>query len=129
MASADASPPRKKLVWMDDKERMQTPPLSPEARLEAGTLLRLVQEGVSLSPPQGRPMPSVGKRCHEIRVTDQNRIWRLIYRIDSNAIVIAAVFFKTTRATSQQDINTSKSRLVAYDQAVADVERMRRSKQ
>jgi len=42
--------------------------------------------------PQSRPMPSIGKRCHELRVLDQGHNWRIIHRIDGDAIVIADVF-------------------------------------
>jgi phage-related protein len=63
-------------------------------------------------------MPSVGPRCHELRVTDENRIWRVIYRIDRDKIVIADTFSKTTRKTSPEDIKRAKDRLNAYDRAV-----------
>ena len=64
-----------------------------------------LQEGDSLGMPHSRPMPSIGPRCHEIRVRDENRIWRVVYRLDPDAILIAGVFSKTTRATSKHDID------------------------
>jgi hypothetical protein len=57
-------------MWLHGEVR--TPPLSGAARIEAGVLLRRLQRGVSLSLPQSRPMPSIGKRCHELRITDEN---------------------------------------------------------
>ena len=68
--------------------------------------------------PHSRPMPSIGPRCHEIRVRDQNRIWRVVYRLDPDAIVIASVFSKTSRATTKYDIDTCKERLSAYAEAL-----------
>ena len=85
--------------------------------MEAGALLRHVQEGESLGMPHSRPMPSIGPRCHEIRVRDDNRIWRIVYRIDPDAILIAGVFAKTTRATSRHDIESCQGRLSVYDEA------------
>jgi phage-related protein len=41
--------------------------------------------------PHSRPMPVVGVRCHELRVRDAEANWRIVYRADSDAIVILAV--------------------------------------
>lgn len=67
----------KPIVWL--KNEVKTPPFSREARIEAGLLLRQLQKGKNISLPQSRPMPSIGKRCHELRITDDNKIWRIIY--------------------------------------------------
>ncbi len=90
--------------------------------MEAGSLLRRIQEGESIGMPHSRPMPSIGRRCHELRITDENRIWRIVYRIDSDAIVMAAVFSKTTRETPKQIIDDCKRRLKAYDEAARQAE-------
>jgi phage-related protein len=65
-------------------------------------------------------MPSIGAGCHELRVRDANRDWRIVYRIDDDAILIAEVFSKTTRATPKSVIDTCKDRFRAYDQAVRE---------
>ena len=54
-------------------------------------LLRRLQRGESLGLPHPRPMPSIGPRCHELRVTDQGVAWRIIYRVDPDAIIILEV--------------------------------------
>lgn len=105
---------RKPLDWLSGE--IKTPPFSPAARLEAGILLRRVQEGESLGMPHSRPMPSIGPRCHELRIRDRNRIWRVVYRIDPTRIVIAAVFPKTTRETPRHEIDNCKQRLHVYDE-------------
>lgn len=102
----------KPLRWLHGE--VKTPPMSVAARREMGMLLRDVQEGDMLSLPQSRPMPSIGKRCHELRVTDENKIWRLIHRIDPDAIVILDVFEKKTNQTPLQVINACKRRLKLY---------------
>lgn len=67
--------------------------------------------------PHSRPMPSVGRRCHELRVADANAIWRIVYRIDADAIVIADVFGKKTRTTPQSVIENCQRRFKEYDDA------------
>lgn len=107
------SPDDKPLVWVYGE--VKTPPLSHEARLEMGFLLRLLQQGQSIGLPHSRPMPDIGTRCHELRVRDQNKNWRLIYRIDEDAIVIVEVFNKTTRTTPKLVIDNCQRRLRDYD--------------
>lgn len=99
------------------KGTITTPPMSREARVEAGYLLRMLQHGESIVMPYSRPMPLIGKRCHELRIVDTNKTWRIIYRIDSDAIVVADIFSKKTQQTPQSAMDTSKARFKAYDQA------------
>jgi hypothetical protein len=33
-------------------------------------------------------MPSIGPYCHELRFPDRDQMWRIIYRIDPDAIII-----------------------------------------
>ena len=103
----------KPLVWLHGE--VKTPPFTPAARLEAGLLLRRLQQGETIGMPHSRPMPSIGAHCHELRVRDQNKDWRLMYRVDADAIVIVEVFHKTTRETPQTVIENCKRRLRAYD--------------
>jgi phage-related protein len=53
-------------------------------------------------------MPSIGVRCHELRIPDRDRSWRIVYRVDLDAVVIAEVFSKTTSQTPKQVIDTCK---------------------
>ncbi|MBD2515597.1 type II toxin-antitoxin system RelE/ParE family toxin [Nostoc sp. FACHB-973] len=105
--------PSKPLVWLHGE--VKTPPLTQEARIEAGVLLRQLQEGESLGLPHSRPMPSIGIHCHELRIRDADKNWRIIDRIDDNAILIVEVFNKTTRTTSKKIIEVCKKRLSKYD--------------
>ncbi len=107
-------PQDKEIVWL--KGEVKTPPFSSTARIEAGYLLRLLQKGESLSMPQSRPMPSIGSRCHELRINDEDKTWRIIYRIDSDAIVIVDVFSKKTNKTPQPVIERCQKRLKQYDE-------------
>ena len=67
--------------------------------------------------PHSRPLPSIGPRCHELRINDERATWRIIYRIDSDAIIIVAVFSKKTRATPKAIVDECKKRLKDYDNA------------
>jgi phage-related protein len=102
----------KPLVWLHGEVR--TPPFSRAARIEAGVLLRRLQQGEVLTLPHSRPMPSIAPQCHELRLNDQNVTWRLIYRVDPDAIVILDVFKKTTRQTPQRVIERCRRRLRLY---------------
>ncbi len=84
-------------MWMT--ERITTPPFSRAGRRAVGGLLRRLQRGERLTMPRSRPMPSIGSGCHELRVRDEDADWRVVYAVDSNAIVVVEVFRKTTRRT------------------------------
>jgi len=60
-------------------------------------------------------MPTIGRRCHELRITDNNVIWRIVYRTDVDAIVILEVFEKKTNQTPKSVIDICKNRLRDYD--------------
>ena len=105
------------LVWLEGE--VKTPPLSAQARVEAGYLLRLLQQGQKLRLPHSRPMPSIGPRCHELRIQDRNLTWRVVYRIDPDAVVILDVFEKKTQQTPKRVVQACKARLKVYDELSA----------
>jgi len=107
------SPKDKPLVWMHGE--VKTPPFSKLARLQAGFLLRRLQRGEKIAMPHSRPMPTIGKRCHELRIPDEKVSWRIIYRIDTDAIVITEVFSKKTGKTPKSVFETCRARLREYD--------------
>ncbi len=109
------SPKDKPQVWLHGE--IKTPPFSIEARMEAGFFLRQLQAGEKLGLPHSRPMPVIGRRCHELRIVDEDATWRIVYRTDDDAIVIAEVFAKKTRTTSKGVIDICKRRLKEYDDA------------
>jgi phage-related protein len=108
-------PSDKPLVWLHGE--IKTPPFPQAARIETGYLLRLLQKGQAVGMPHSRPMPVVGPRCHELRVRDAGADWRIVYRLDSDAVVILEVFTKKTRATPKTVIDACTRRLGEYDRA------------
>jgi phage-related protein len=106
----------KPLVWL--RGEIKTPPMSAEARIEAGFLLRQLQSGVLLGLPHLRPMRSIGARCYELRVVDERASWRIVLRIDGDAIVIVDIFRKTTVQTPEHILEMCRLRLKQYDGVV-----------
>lgn len=109
----------KPLVWLQTE--VKTPPFSRAARIEAGTLLRRLQNGEQIEMPISRPMPDVGTRCHELRVDDGDVTFRILYHIAPDAIVILDVFQKKTRTTPKHVLDKARRRLRLYNR-LADEE-------
>ncbi len=101
------------IVWL--RGEVKPPPFSKEARIEAGYLLRLLQRGETLGLPHSRPMPVIGPRCYELRVIDVAATFRIMYRVDPDAIVILEVSSKKARQTPRTIIEACKRRLRDYD--------------
>jgi phage-related protein len=115
--STDPSPARQRrpVAWLHGE--IKTPPFSEEGRREAGELLRLLQEGEKLGMPQAELLPIVGPRCGALRVRDAGHNWRIMYRLDADAILVLDVYAKTTRRIPQEVIDRCQRRLGAYDDA------------
>ncbi|MBW3564378.1 MAG: type II toxin-antitoxin system RelE/ParE family toxin [Acidobacteria bacterium] len=110
----------KPLVWLHGE--VKSPPFSKQARLEAGFLLRRLQRGEVLGMPESRPMPGIGRGCHELRLNDQRRAWRLVYAVEADAIVILEVFEKKTQKMPKHAIDSCKDRLARFRRAIRDGE-------
>jgi phage-related protein len=109
------SPGDRPLVWLHGE--VKSPPFSEAGRREAGFLLRMLQRGENVGMPRSRPMPDIGPRCRELRVNDGDHTWRIICRVDGDAIILVDVFSKKTRTTPKSVIDTCKDRLKRYDAA------------
>jgi len=107
---------RKPLIWLHGE--IKTPPFSAAGRQEAGMLLRLLQEGESLVMPHAEPLPIVGSRCGALRVRDENLNWRIMYRIDPDAILILEVYPKKTQKIPDEVIHRCQRRIAQYDAAI-----------
>lgn len=115
MKKAEAGKP---IVWL--RGEVKTPPFSQEARIEAGYLLRLLQRGETLGLPHSRPMPSIGSRCHELRINDAAATFRIVCRVDPDAVVILEVFSKKTARTPRPVLDACKRRLREYDRLIGE---------
>lgn len=101
---------------------IKTPPMSVEARREAGFLLRQIQEGILLSLPASRPMPEIESRCHELRVRDGSHDWRVVYAVEPDAILILEVFEKGSKRTPQQAKEVCRKRVREYRRLIREEE-------
>ncbi|GAB4147650.1 MAG: hypothetical protein Tsb009_20910 [Planctomycetaceae bacterium] len=81
-------------------------------------LLRLLQEGERLGMPQAESLPDVGPRCGALRVRDAEHNWRIMYRIDSDAVLVVEVYPKKTRKIPDEVIERCKKRFRQYDAVV-----------
>lgn len=71
-----------------------------------------LEEGRLLQPPLSRPMPTIGKGVHEIRLKDRTGIYRVIYVfIKNDGIFLIHAFQKKTQETPKQNIDLAKKRL------------------
>jgi phage-related protein len=105
----------KPLRWLHGE--VKTPPMSHEARREIGFLLRELQSGVRLAMPHSRPMSGIGTGCHELRVNDVNKTWRVVYHVAPEAIVIVEVFEKKTNRTPPDVIVVCRQRWQRYKES------------
>jgi phage-related protein len=55
------------------------------------------------------------RECHELRINDEAGTFRVIYRVDTDAVVILDVFLKKTQQTPHSVIAACKRRLREYD--------------
>jgi phage-related protein len=113
----------KPLVWL--KGEVKTPPFGEQARIEAGFLLRRLQQAEALSLPRSRPMPAIGTQCHELRINDRNQTWRIIYHLAQDAVVILDVFSKKTATTPAETLAVCRKRLSMYMRVASGKERDR----
>jgi phage-related protein len=102
----------KPLVWLQGQ--VKTPPFSRAARVEAGFLLRRLQDGERIEMPASRQMPMIGSNCHELRVDDGDVTWRIIYHVSADAVVILDVFQKKSRTTPKHVIDVTRKRWRDY---------------
>lgn len=109
-------PARKPLVWLQGE--VKSPPFTREGRQEAGMLLRLLQQGELLGMPQMEPLPDVGAHCGALRVRDAEHNWRIMYRVDFDAVLVLEVYSKKTRKIPDEVIQRCKQRLKHYDAVV-----------
>jgi len=102
----------KPLVWLTDE--VSTPPFTPGAGANAGELIRLLRLGEHLGMPDSRPLPIIGRACHELRVPDLDRDWRIFYHIGPDAIVVLGVEKKTSQRTPTRILELCRRRLRKY---------------
>ena len=77
-----------------------------------------------MSLPHSRPLPAIGRQCHELRINGHDQTWRIVYHLAPDAIVILDVFSKKTQATPVLIVEVCQKRLAAYLRAISDKEQI-----
>lgn len=85
------------------------------AKQEAGYQLHRVQNG--LEPEDWKPFPDIGSGVKEIRIKENDGIFRIIYVAKfMNRIYVLHAFQKKSQKTRKQDIDIAKVRYSAVVQ-------------
>lgn len=83
-----------------------------EVRGDLADALARLDEGLNLSMPLSRPMPSIGNGVHELRFRDRSGIYRIVYFIRrSKDIWLIHAFKKKSQKTPPESIELAKQRL------------------
>lgn len=83
-----------------------------DVRGDLADALAKLEEGHTLSMPLSRPMPSIGKGVHELRLRDRSGIYRVVYFLAGAGVIhLLHGFTKKTQQTSIQNVEIAKRRL------------------
>ena len=86
--------------------------LPEEVRGDLADALARLDEGLMLTMPLSRPMPSIGVGVHELRLKDRSGAYRVIYAIvRSGTIHVLHAFKKSTEATPTKNLELARKRL------------------
>lgn len=81
-----------------------------DIKQDTGYQLHLVQAGEM--PTDFKYMPTIGQGVIEIRLKDENGIYRVVYTAKfANTVYVLHAFVKKTQKTSKADIALAKARL------------------
>ncbi|MGH7725259.1 MAG: type II toxin-antitoxin system RelE/ParE family toxin [Candidatus Eiseniibacteriota bacterium] len=83
-----------------------------EIRGDLADALARLDAGLALSMPLSRPMPSIGRGVHELRIRDRSGQYRIVYAfVRRDAVHVLHAFKKTTRATPARNLALARARL------------------
>lgn len=86
--------------------------LPEEVRADLADALARLDAGLKLSMPLSRPMPSIGRGVHELRLKDRSGQYRVTYAfVVRGTTHVLHAFRKTRRATPQWHIALVQGRM------------------
>lgn len=92
--------------------RREIEELPEEVRGDLADALARLDAGLVLSMPLSRPMPSIGRGVHELRLRDRSGTYRIVYAMIQRGIVhVLHAFKKTTATTPARNLNLATQRL------------------
>ena len=84
-----------------------------EVRGDLADALARLDAGLLLSMPLSRPMPSIGRGVHELRLKDRSGAYRVVYALVRRGTVhVLHAFKKTSRETTARNLELAKRRLL-----------------
>jgi phage-related protein len=88
-----------------------------EIRGDLADALARLDAGQALSMPLSRPMPSIGRGVHELRLKDRTGAYRVVYAVvATGTIYLLHGFRKKTGATPKRNIEIARKRLMEVRQ-------------
>lgn len=86
--------------------------LPEDVRGDLADALALLEEGCLLSMPLSRPMPSIGRGVHELRLRDRSGVYRVVYWIQmEQKIYLIHAFSKKSQKTPTRAIELCRKRI------------------
>ena len=86
--------------------------LPDEVRGDLADALARLDAGLMLSMPLSRPMPSIGRGVHELRLKDRSGAYRVIYAlVRRGAVHVLHAFKKTSQAAPARNLDLARRRL------------------
>ena len=92
--------------------RRELEALPVEVRGDLADAIARLDAGLVLTMPLSRPMPSIGRGVHELRLRDRSGHYRVIYAlIRHGAVHVLHAFKKTTQTTPHRHMELARARL------------------
>ena len=99
-------------VVFNPRAKIELKKLSKPVKRKVGELLLELEKGKILKMPHSRAMSSVANGVSELRVKDENGIYRVFYYLKvKNKILVFHVFKKKTMKTPDREIKLGRERL------------------
>jgi phage-related protein len=103
------------VIVVSDACRREIEELPESIRGDLADALARLDAGLQLSMPLSRPMPSIGRGVHELRLKARSGIYRVVYAlVRSGTVHVLHAFKKTTEATPKRSIAIAQRRLKEY---------------
>jgi len=97
--------------------RRELEAFSEDIRGDLADAMARLDAGLKLSMPLSRPMPSIGRGVHELRLKDRSGAYRVVYAlIRSGTIHVVHAFKKTSQQTPQRHAELTSKRLKEISQ-------------
>ena len=101
-----------RLALFHEKVRAVLREFPEEVRRPLGKAILELQQGIKLSYPLSKPMPSVGSGVEELRIKDRTGAYRVFYLTRSaQGVLVFHAFVKKTQKTPKHEIEVAKKQL------------------